>query len=185
MKKKNTYRYVNCSTGEMADTPYGADRLTRTIYTNPILAAKLTAFEKKFWLLHEKGHIELDTNDELLADAYAFNHLAGTQFRSLKQMIEACENLLDSNIPYHQERIDNIYRLALQWDKNHPINKAVSTDNLREMRIGMNDQLLNVYTGILGVMDATNETQNNTSNNNMLQTLLLVGAALIAIKLLK
>lgn len=104
----------------MVDTPYGADRENRIIYTNPKLACRLTLFEKKFWLLHEKGHIVLDTADEIKADNYAFDRLAGTEFRSLKQMIEAAENLLTSGSKYHQERIDNLYRRAIEWDMQHP-----------------------------------------------------------------
>ncbi len=103
----------------MAGTPMAIDRSTDVIYINPSEYGKLSLFEKKFWTWHEKAHAILDTDDEVACDTYAFNKLAGSEYRSLKQMIEAEEKLLVGDKD-HQRRIDNIYRLAVEWDKSHP-----------------------------------------------------------------
>lgn len=168
----------------MVDTPMAADRQTATIYINPNLYSKLSPFEKKFWTYHEKGHIILNTSDEIQADNYAFDKMAGTQFRSLKQMIEAAENLLDSNCAYHQERIDNLYRRALEWDAMHPVVNKATTKQINAINTGY----ANLAT-ILGTL-ITNNTEVaqsgvSSSNNSTYMMIVAVILILIIAKLLK
>ncbi len=174
----------------MKDTPMAADRTTGTIYINPKLYSKLSIFEKKFWDQHEKGHIILNTSDEIKADTYAFNKLAGTEFRSLKQMIEAAENLLNENCPYHQERIDNLYALALKWDREHPqLNKAISTKNIAETGNAINNALETMGAYMLGAVNAGASASNNAAKTTTLGTTLststIVIIAIIAFMLIK
>lgn len=104
----------------MEDTPAAMDRETGQMYINPKRYFDLTPFQREFVKLHEKGHYVLNTDSELAADEYAFNHLAGTRFRSLKQCIECLEEILDENLIGHKVRIDHMYQLAIRWDKQHP-----------------------------------------------------------------
>ncbi len=162
----------------MAGTPCACDRETGVIYINHDIYDKLTLFQKKFWIWHEKGHIRLNTADEIRADNYAFDHLAGTQYRSLKQMIEAAEGLLDSNSPYHQERIDNLYRRALEWDAKHPqqpINKATSKQ-ITALGTQFNNLILGLTAGMTAqtqVVQSGQQTQ-QTSSNTMLIAIMAV-----------
>lgn len=173
----------------MADTPYGADRQNKIIYTNPKLAKNLTIFEKKFWLLHEKGHIVLDTADEIKADNYAFDRLAGTEFRSLKQMIEASEKLLTSGSAYHQARIDNLYKRALEWDKTHPqVNKA-TTNQINAMNEGYQKFIQEFGTILIGMQqsssDSTQQATKTTSLGSTLSATSIIIICIIALLILR
>lgn len=103
---------------DLQDCPIGAIRATKTIVINPILYYALSDFEQKFWLKHEEGHIVLDTSNEIKADAYAFDKMVATEYRSLKQMVAALENLL-SNSPESKSRKKALMKRALEWDKTH------------------------------------------------------------------
>ena len=180
------FRYVNKSDGDMVDTPYAADRATKTIYINPALAKNLSIFEKKFWILHEKGHIVLNTSDEIQADNYAFDRLAGSEYRSLKQMIEAEENLLNPNSKYHQARIDNLYRRAIEWDKAHPVktlDKATS-GQITSLGIQMNNLAMTMGTLMNKQTLTTAEATQTGSNSNsiMIMAVLLVVVLVIMMK---
>jgi len=104
---------------DLQDCPAGADQQNSVIVINPDLFNQLTPFQQKFVIKHETGHIALKTNDEIQADAYAFDQLAGTEFRSLKQCIETLETLLMPGDPIVDKRIEALYDRALIWDKRH------------------------------------------------------------------
>lgn len=170
----------------MSDTPYACNRETRTIYTNPILASKLTTFEKKFWILHEKGHINLNTDSEIKADNYAFDRMAGTEFRSLKQMIEALEKLLDSRKPGHQVRIDNLYRRAIEWDKQHPekINKA-NANQINALGAQFNNAIMGLGTMMIQQTQTTGTATQSATNTGTISLLGIAFIAVIAVIILK
>lgn len=113
------------SDGDMFDTPAAVDRDSGILYINPKLWFKLTPFQRKFVKLHEYGHYYLDTAIEEEADAYAFDRLAGTEFRSLKQCIGCLHTILDENRPGHRNRIEALYQRALDWDKAHPFKSNI------------------------------------------------------------
>jgi len=104
---------------QLQDCPAGTYRYTGLIIINPDLFDLLTPFQKKFTILHEKGHINLETDDEVEADAYAFDRLAGTEFRSMKQCLEFLEKLLVPGLPSTDKRIAALYERALEWDNRH------------------------------------------------------------------
>lgn len=189
-KNPMKFYYKQKSDGEMIDTPCAADRSTRTIYINPKLFKKLSIFEKKFWIWHEKGHIILNTSDEIKADTFAFNKLAGTEYRSLKQMIEAAENLLNPNSPYHQERIDNLYKLAIKYDMEHPIlNKTIGGDYVEKTGDAVNKNIQSVIAGMIGISNATSNAAKSGSQTSVLGTTLststIIILAIVAFVLLK
>lgn len=167
----------------MKDTPLAVENATGIIYINHKLYDKLSPFEKKFWMLHEKGHYFLDTDDEIKADNYAFDRLAGKEFRSLKQMIEATENLLDENNPYHKARIDNMYRRAIQWDKTHPgIHKATSSQ-ISAMLAGMQTNLETMGTMLIGAQRASSDTASKAQNSAAVATTMSSGTIILIIVL--
>ena len=104
---------------ELQDCPAGTYRFTGLIVINPDLFYALTTFQQKFTLLHEEGHIYKQTDDEIEADAYAFDLLAGTEFRSLKQCLEFLDKLLVPDLPSTEKRIEALYQRALDWDSRH------------------------------------------------------------------
>ena len=98
------------------DSPAAIDRTNGILYINTKLFNRLTPFQKKFVKHHEMGHYKFQTSDELVADAYAFDQLAGTEFRSLKQALGCINDVLKNNNPTKQLRYDALYRRVLEWD---------------------------------------------------------------------
>ena len=98
------------------DSPAAIDRTNGILYINPKLFNRLTPFQKKFVKYHEMGHYKFQTSDELVADAYAFDQLAGTEFRSLKQALGCINDVLKNNNPTKQLWYDALYRRVLEWD---------------------------------------------------------------------
>ena len=169
------------SNGDMADTPAAIDRERRILYINPKLYFKLTPFQQKFVKLHEYGHLQMNTSNEFIADAYAFDRLAGTEFRSLKQCIECLNTILDPNNPGHKVRIDALYERALEWDRQHPIlDKAAQSTNAENLQA--------ITQLVLASQQGVNNNTQIRSNENTQQTntkyLALAGVAIIAILLL-
>lgn len=87
----------------------------------------LTADNWNVYLLHEEGHIALDTRDEFAADDYARKKYLPSG-RSLKASVEALTKVLDPNNPVHQQRIAVAMQAAAQWDCEK--NKKCSALNL-------------------------------------------------------
>lgn len=176
---KTKFKYVNKTTGEMQGTPLACDRSTATIYINPPLYSKLTLFERKFWIWHEKGHIILDTSDEFRADEFAFNKMAGTEWQSLKQMLGAMEKIFDKNNPYHRDRLEHLYKLALEWDKQHPLDYASRKD-----WEGINNTLTTSGQNMIAALSVMSNSYQK-KDNTMTIALLAVGAVIIFSTFLK
>jgi len=109
----------NAKHPDLQDCPIGCDRSSATIVINPRLFYPMSEFEQKFWIGHELGHIVLDTDSETEADTYAFTRMVNTEYRSLKQMIAALNNLLYPDHPETPERKQNLLNLAHKWDETH------------------------------------------------------------------
>ena len=73
--------------------PARVDLDTGVIEVNLLAFYLLTDFEKKFVLLHELGHYNLQTLSEIDADYYALERLAFTERNSLKQFIDAVKKI--------------------------------------------------------------------------------------------
>lgn len=171
----------------MYDTPAAIDRQAGIMYINPKLWFKLTRFQQKFIKLHELGHYYLNTDIEEEADAYAFDRLVGTEPRSMKQMIETLETILDPNRTGHNIRIQTLYKRALAWDKAHPIAKRLnkssgSSDNSAESLRAAADLLSASYqvTNETVRIIETKETQSD--NNRTIVYCMIAFAALFLLK---
>ena len=111
-------------TTNIGNCPAAIDRTNGILYINPEVQVKLTSFQQKFVYWHEMGHYYLNTNSEIEADAYAFDRMAGTEFRSLKQCLGCLTEILDRDNPTLRPRYDALLRRALQWDAAHGNGKA-------------------------------------------------------------
>lgn len=192
MKKINKTIYK--SDGEMYDTPAAIDRKTGTLFINPKLWFKLTKFQQKFIKLHELGHYYLDTDIEEEADAYAFDHLVGTQPRSMKQMIETLETILDPNRIGHRSRINALYKRAVEWDKAHPIKQTPTLDKgsgagKATVGTGADDIILANTQLVLAAQQGVNNAneinankESSQDNNRMMVYMMLLIAAIFLLK---
>jgi hypothetical protein len=100
-------------------SPALADLHARVITVNTPVFNRYDDFTKRYILLHEKGHIKLNTFNEFDADAYAFDALAGTEPYSLRHSVKALQTALPFTHPAHDERLRNQIIRALEWDAAH------------------------------------------------------------------
>jgi hypothetical protein len=97
-------------------SPLAVNRATGELLVNPPEFDKLSDFGKRFWLLHELGHLEFNTPDEYTADLFAIKNMAGTTPRSLKKINETVRSLLVEGTPEQQERIRKVLMTTLKYD---------------------------------------------------------------------
>ena len=149
-------------TTDIGKSPAAIDRTNGILYINPDVQRKLTPFQQKFVYWHEMGHYYLDTNSETEADAYAFDRLAGTEFRSLKQCLECLTEILDKNNPTLRPRYDALMRRALQWDAAHGNKKAtkVLATQTKEPTPALNYAKGSILWGLVSWGDSAQEKAN-------------------------
>ena len=163
----------------LRESPAAIDRTQGILYINPKLFNRLTPFQKKFVKAHEMGHYKYQTSDEVVADAYAFDQLAGTEFRSLKQALGCINDILKDNNPGKKKRYDALYKRALTWDykingnrlakqeleylKTGKIEKWVSASEKNTLAMGeFTKTLLTSLTGDKVVDNNADQTKTNT-----------------------
>lgn len=177
---KHIKQTIYKSNGEMIDTPAAIDRDSATLFINPKLWFKLTPFQRKFVRLHEIGHLVLDTDIEELADAYAFNRLVNTEYRSMKQMIETLETILDPNRTGHSMRIQALYKKAIAWDKAHPIRINKGSGSTSQPPTNGQDYAAVINASGEQTKQAleiiVNKEQNSDNNRTMVYMMLAVAA---------
>ncbi|MDR0691571.1 MAG: hypothetical protein LBF69_00870 [Prevotellaceae bacterium] len=100
-------------------SPALADLQEGVITVNSPVFNKYDDFTKRYILLHEKGHIKLNTFNEIAADSYAFDALAGTEPYSLRNSVKALQTALPFTHPVHDERLRQQLIRALAWDAAH------------------------------------------------------------------
>ncbi len=157
------------------------NRSTGVIMVNAAEFEQYTPFEQRFILLHEEAHYRLNTDDEFTCDAYAFERMAGTEHRSLKQLVATVERALPFTTPEHRERLNAQIRRALEWDYKHTGNKAAARA-LKRMRNGYSalDSAENaLLTAVADDINNRNATSTNglLSNFNKLTTAQKIGGA--------
>lgn len=82
----------------------------------------MTPQQRFFMLLHEAGHVALQTSNEFEADRYAFENYA-SRGHSLKQSVYALSKILSGRNPEHYHRVKaQLERALLHDQKNNPSN---------------------------------------------------------------
>jgi len=127
-------------TTHIGNSPAAIDRALGILYLNPDILQTLTPFQQKFVYWHEMGHYHLDTPDEIKADAYAFDKLAGTEFRSLKQCLESLEEVLSEDNPTLAPRLKALKIRAFEWDAKR--GNKVAQKVLNDYYTGKSDAFL-------------------------------------------
>ncbi|MDD5006526.1 MAG: hypothetical protein PHS33_08535, partial [Candidatus Omnitrophica bacterium] len=100
--------------------PARINTLTRKLTINPKVWETLPDTFKKFVLLHEYGHLQLNTADELQADNYAFENLQANDPDNFRENVKIISSMLPFTTKGHFERIKNSYIKALEPGKNDP-----------------------------------------------------------------
>ena len=170
------------------DSPAAIDRTNGILYINPKLFNRLTPFQKKFVKYHEMGHYKFQTSDELVADAYAFDQLAGTEFRSLKQALGCINDVLKNNNPTKQLRYDALYRRVLEWDykntgnllakqeldflQSGKVEKWVSTSE--KNTLAMSEFTKTLLTSLTGDKVVDNNASQTKTNTYLIEAVIMV-----------
>ena len=102
---------------EMGKNPASVEMGTKELILNRDTFPHLPNFTKKFIIEHEKGHLDYNTDNEELADAYALKSLYKTERKSLKKSIKALVDIL----PDGDKRIESLYNKALKLDNSEEI----------------------------------------------------------------
>ena len=94
---------------------------------------KLPDYVQDFVIEHEKAHISLDTNSELLADELAFNNYVGKRPQSLKKSIMSLADGLTFDRDEHHLRLYKQIERALtyDWEVNKNPKAKQSLNNLK------------------------------------------------------
>jgi hypothetical protein len=94
--------------------PAAVHRRTGALYLGPDFFM-LPQAQREFVLMHEKGHLALDTRDELTADAYAFIRFAKKGL-PLSLAVHSLTRNLNSNNLVHRIRAKAMLQRAKHWD---------------------------------------------------------------------
>jgi hypothetical protein len=126
--------YVNYIPG--SNTPARVFHNSGKIQVNLQRFNTLPEFTKKFVLKHEEGHYIGKTNNEFLADEYAFNKLALKEPYSLRNSILAISDVLPMTTREHNERVQKQIIRSLVTDAQ--VNKnPKAIEALKKMNISV------------------------------------------------
>lgn len=121
--QKATIQFVDNIPG--STTPARVFHKTGIIQVNMSRWPYLPEFTRKFILEHEKGHYYGNTNNEFVADKYAFDTLKLTEPYSLRNSVKALSDVLPMTTPEQTRRVDNAIIRALIVDaKKNPKARA-------------------------------------------------------------
>lgn len=104
-------------TEKIGSTPAAVNHRTGVLYINPEVFDKYPKHWQEFILLHELGHLVLDTKNELAADEFAFRHFIRNG-GSLRESVLSLSEVLDvNNNPSHYIRAREQLKRAQEWDE--------------------------------------------------------------------
>lgn len=127
----------------IGSTPAIVRRDTGEIFLNPNVWFGLPEAYRRFIFFHEVGHYTQQSTNELVADHYAFNQIAGTFPESLKNTVRTLYEVLPFNTELQGLRLQNMYRLALDYDQQKNPTAARQTEIRRIETDILNNYSLN------------------------------------------
>lgn len=143
----------------IGSTPARVNRKTGHLQINMDVFPRLKDEHKAFVLLHEEGHVVLDSSDEMAVDEYAFKKYAALGY-SLTESVKALTQVLNSKSPEHTKRAYLQLQRALEYDNKNNKNKDAYrphyTGIAQVKQMNMNPQLhqlqtANEYDGLFGL----------------------------------
>lgn len=107
---------------DLGTTPATVNRRTGTLYISKRIWKHLKPEHKFFIMLHEMGHVVLQSTDEKAVDEWAFYEYAKRGY-SLEQSVYALSKLLNGRNREHGERVYLQLQRAKEYDYSHYGNK--------------------------------------------------------------
>ena len=124
---------------DLGNTPARVNRRTGELYINLKKWKDLTPDARFFVLLHEAGHVDQDTRNEILADNYAFYAYARAG-KPLSKSIQALTRLLTFNNPQHYDRVKAQIDRAFAYDYHVNGNPAADPEAMRTALFSDNEK---------------------------------------------
>lgn len=116
----------------LGSTPARINRKTGELYISREKWDDLDPNTRLFILLHEAGHIDQQTRNEIAADNYAFQAYAQAG-KPLSKAITALTRLLHFQNPQHYDRVNSQVRRAFAYDYYVNGNPKAHPDNVPEL----------------------------------------------------
>ncbi|ADY51448.1 hypothetical protein Pedsa_0876 [Pseudopedobacter saltans DSM 12145] len=107
---------------DLGATPARVNRRTGVMEISLKHMKAMPVAHRLFVMLHEQAHVELQTTDEVKADAYAFKKYADMGY-SLKESVKALTKVLNENNPEHNWRMYLSLKRAEKYDLEYNGNK--------------------------------------------------------------
>lgn len=140
---------------DWGDSPMRTRRKTGEIFYNEEYL-KRPDLKPNHWFLfreHERGHVLLDTTDELAADEFARRQYFPSK-RGLRDSVEAMLKVLDIGNPIHRQRIMVHLQEAERFDCEVNGNKKTCNTEQHELNLNMTPKS-SIDQSILGLLDST------------------------------
>jgi len=103
---------------DLGNTPASVNPKTGVVYINNKMKSRISADEWNFILLHELGHLVLQSSDEKEVDAWAFDQYA-KKGGKLSKSVHALTNVLNFASPEHLKRANLQLRRAQLFDETY------------------------------------------------------------------
>lgn len=100
---------------DLGTTPASVNRRTGELYINKKMWCQLKPEHRLFVLLHEMGHIALNTTDEMAVDKWAFDRYTEMGY-SLQEAVKALTRVLHGRNPEHHWRVYEQLMRAANYD---------------------------------------------------------------------
>ncbi|MGN7988667.1 hypothetical protein ACTJKC_15065 [Pedobacter sp. 22226] len=109
---------------DLGATPARVNRRTGEMFLSIRHMKAMPKEHRLFVMLHEKAHVELQTTDEVTADAKAFKEYADLGY-SLNQSVKVLTSVLNEDNPEHHWRMYLQLQRAKAYDYSHYGNKKI------------------------------------------------------------
>lgn len=125
---------------DLGSTPATVNRRTGELFLSAKKWKTMTPDQRLFMILHEEGHVVLNTTNEFEADNYAFEQYIKTG-SSLKSSVSALTDVLSNDNPEHIARAMQQFKRAKNFDqkKNNKMNPSFNHTAAKSLSIPQED----------------------------------------------
>ncbi|MCX6250726.1 MAG: hypothetical protein NTX61_08240 [Bacteroidetes bacterium] len=117
---------------DLGSTPARVNRFSGELYLNGKTWNTLDPVHRLFVLLHEAGHVTLNTKNEIEADRFAFEAFAKLGY-PLSESVKALSRVLHFDNPGHTDRLTAQIRRAFEYDKYINHNKNIDLEQMENV----------------------------------------------------
>lgn len=109
---------------DLNGSPARVNRRTGVMYISRKAFSRMPVSHRTFVMLHEMGHVVLQTTNEIAADAWAFKQYADMGL-PLSESVKALTRILNPGNPDHNQRMYLQLQRAIKYDREVNHNKNI------------------------------------------------------------